>query len=155
MDGMADYPSPSYPAHLMRLRYKELSSAGNTLEIGNTYGKMMKSNIQFEEGQWYKFTITGKPIRSDGQIMWNDWRNPNQKPAMCRQEYLVEGPGLIGDNNEWSSTIDTYCLRLQDDFPLKVFGTQGLWRSKPMDGVLRNVIFENTATKISVDTTCQ
>ena len=50
--------------------------------------------------------------------MWNDWRNPNQNPAMCRQEYLVEGPGLIGDYNEWNSNIDTYCLRLQDDFPL-------------------------------------
>ena len=48
---MADYPSPSWPAYLLRLRYKELSSEGNTLEIGNTYGKMMKSNIHFEEGQ--------------------------------------------------------------------------------------------------------
>ena len=154
MDGYNDYPSPAYPSHLLDLRYKKISWAGNSLSIGNTYGAMMKPNINFEVGKWYKFTMTGKPLKSDGSIMWNDWRNPDQVPAKCRQEYLVEGPGLLSNSTEWSYSIDTYCLKLQDDFPLKVFGTWTMFQSKPMDGVLRNVVFENTATRTAVDTTC-
>ena len=123
---------------------------------------MMQTNILFEVGQWYKFTMTGKPLKSDGEIMWNDWRNPDQVPAMCRQEYFVEGPGLLANTSEWSYSIDTFCLQFQDDFPLKVFGTTtkhqtGSWypfKSEPLDGVLRNIVFENSNTRTSVDTTC-
>ena len=99
MDGYKDYPSPGWPSNLMDFQYKKLSSAGNALSIRSTdHIPLMKTNFDFQVGQWYKFTVTGKPIRSDGQIMWNDWRNPDQKPAKCRQEYLVEGPGLNGDS---------------------------------------------------------
>ena len=153
MDGHNTHDSPKYPSHLMYFLYKKLSWAGFSLSIGNTDSVMLQPNILFEEGQWYKFTVTGKPIGKDGEIMWYDWRNPLQKPAKCRYEYLVEGPGLVGNSGKYSYTSTSSCLDMQNGFPLKVFGAKEVI-SQPMDGALRNIVFENTATFTSIDTTC-
>ena len=161
-DGFNSNDRPQYPSHLMYFLYKKLSWAGQSLSIGNTDVLMMQPNILFEEGQWYKFTATGKPIGSDGQIMWYDWRNPHQKPAKCQTQYLVEGPGLMGNSGRYSWTTTTSCLDMEKKtyggshgMPLKVFANKDVisW-AKPLDGVVRNIVFENTATNTVVDTTC-
>ena len=103
---------------------------------------MISANFNVQFGEWYKFTIIGSS-KGSGK---NDGRD-------CRQEYLIEGPGL-----KWSYALDTWCLDMEEGFPLKVFGAKNVLgsqnRSKPMDGVLRNVAFENTATDTSINTFC-
>ena len=156
-----------YPSHLMHFLYRKLSWTGQSLSIGNTAGTMLQPNFLFEEGQWYKFTVTGKPIRSNGQIMnWN-WLDPHfhplEKPAKCRYEYLIEGPGLLGlFQDKYSHSSDGSCLDIepktyggQHGYPLKVFANKDVISSaKPLDGVIRNIVFENTASKTSIDTNC-
>ena len=153
MDGHNTHDKPKYPSHLMYFVYKKLSWAGYSLSIGQTNSLMMQPNILFEVDQWYKFTISGKPIRSDGEVMFYDWENRYEKPVKCRQEYSIEGPGLVGNNGIWKHTYDSACLEMQEGYPLKVFGAKEVI-SQPMDGVLRNIVFENTATGISIDSTC-
>ena len=87
-------------SHLLALKYRKWGGwAGQYLKILNPNGSLMQPNILFEVDKWYKFTITGKPLKSDGSIMWSDWKNPNQVAAKCRHEYFVEGPGLGGVSN--------------------------------------------------------
>ena len=151
-----------YPSHLMHFVYRKLSWAGQSLSIGGTAGSMLQPNFLFEEGQWYKFTVTGKPIRPDGQIMYWDSGNPHQKPAKCRYQYLIEGPGLVGNSGEYSYSTDWSCFNMepktlqgQHGYPLKVFANKEVISSgEPLDGVVRNIVFENTATKTSIDTNC-
>ena len=162
MDGYDSYDRPDYPSHLLYFLYKKLSWAGQSLSIGMASSSMMKPNILFEEGQWYKFTATGKPLGADGELMFHDFRNPDQKPAKCRYQYLVEGPGLVGNTGKWTYTFDTACfekerktIRGSENTPLKVFAAkQVISFADIMDGVVRNVVFENEATDTIVDTTC-
>ena len=120
------------------------------------------TGFKTEEGQWYKFTVKGTPLESDGEIIWHDHWNPQQKPAKCRTEYLVEGPGIMGSTGKYSYSIDSSCLdmerktgwRGQERYPLKVFAAKQVSWAKPLDGVVRNIVFENTATETSIDTTC-
>ena len=88
-------------------------------------------------------------------------RNPDQKPAKCRVQYLIEGPGLVGNKGEYRFQTDALCLDMElktiRDYPIKVFAARqgGLLSSADiMDGVVRNIIFENEATDTSIDTTC-
>ena len=162
MDGYNSYDRPDYPSHLLWFLY-EKSSGTNKLYIGNGRSLMMQPNILIEEGQWYKFTSTGKPLGPDGELMFYDFRNPNQKPTKCRYQYLIEGPGLVGNSGKWTYTFDTHCLRDEDrktlrgeyGYPLKVFAAkQVISSANIMDGVVRNIVFENEATDTIVDTTC-
>ena len=162
MDGYNSYDAPDYPSHLLYFLYKKLSWAGHSLSIGQARSSLMQPNILFETGQWYKFTATGKPLGADGQLMFHDWRDPFQKPVKCRYQFLVEGPGLIGNSGKWSYTFDAHCLekerktlRGQEGQPLKVFAAKPVISDAGiMDGVVRNVVFENEATDTIVDTTC-
>ena len=119
------------------------------VKIGSPNVLMISANFNVELGEWYKFTIIGTS-KGTGK---NDGRD-------CRQEYLIEGPGLKNRDEEgkWSYALDTWCLDMEEGFPLKVFGAKNVLgssnRSKPMDGVLRNVAFENTATDTSINTVC-
>ena len=161
-DGFNSHDKPQYPSHLMYFIYKKLPWAEQSLNIGNTDSVMLQPNILFEEGQWYKFTATGKPVRPDGQIMVWDWGNPHQKPAKCRYQYLIEGPGLMGNTGQFSSSSDASCLDMerktyggQHGYPLKVFANKDIISSaEALDGVVRNVVFENTVSKTSIDTSC-
>ena len=74
-------------------------------------------------------------------------------PAKCRNEYSIEDPGMLEVGGKFSYTFETPCLEMQEDFPLKVFAAKEVI-SKSMDGVVRNIVFENTATDTSIDTTC-
>ena len=103
-----------------------------------------------------------KTDRPDGQIMYWDSGNPHQKPAKCRYQYLIEGPGLVGNSGEYSYSTDWSCFNMepktlqgQHGYPLKVFVNKEVISSgEPLDGVVRNIVFENTATKTSIDTNC-
>ena len=154
-DGYNSVSRPGYPSHLTYYSYQNTRHYGKALFNGNTNSLMMQPHFSFQEGQWYKFTVTGKPIGSDGQIMWNDWRDPDQKPARCQIHHLIEGPGTVGNKGKYTFTANhASCLKMQEGFPLKVFGAKQVLSGLPMDGVLRNIVFENTATDTSIDTTC-
>ena len=60
---------------------------------------------------------------------------------------------MLEVGGKFSYTFETPCLEMQEDFPLKVFAAKEVI-SKSMDGVVRNIVFENTATDTSIDTTC-
>ena len=137
MDGYNGYPRPSYPSHLVYFHYDKTVHYGKSLSIGSPRVLMMSSNFHFNLAQWYKFQIIGTPL--------NQFNGLGQQ---CLQEYRIEGPG-----KSWKYTIKAYCLEFQEGFPLKVFGANDIL-GPPMDGVLRNIVFENTATNISLDTTC-
>ena len=156
------YDIPQHPSPFISFNYEKISWAGQSLFISTYYSStMMQPKFLFEEGQWYKFTVTGKPIGSDGKLMFHDSRNPDQKPAKCRVQYLIEGPGLVGNKGEYRFQTDATCLDMEfktiRDYPIKVFAARqgGLLSSADiMDGVVRNIIFENEATDTSIDTTC-
>ena len=162
MDGNDSYDYPQYPNHLLYFLYNKHSGAGQSLTAWTAGTKLLQPNILFEEGEWYKFTVTGKPLGPDGQLMFYDWRNPDQKPDKCRFQYLIEGPGLIGNSGKWTRTFDTDCLDLDrktiygsHGLPLKVFAAKTIGFTEViMDGVVRNIVFENEATDTIVDTTC-
>ena len=79
---------------------------------------------------------------------------------MCRQSIVVEGPGFIYNRktqeyeDKWhhkfprGSFGNTGCLHQEEGKPLKVYATRnldevpGVSRS-PIDGVIRNIVFEN------------
>ena len=161
-DGFNSHDQPQYPSHLTYFIYKKLSRAGQSLSIGNVDNVMLQPNIVFEEGQWYKFTATGNPVRPDGQIMHWDWDNPHEKPVKCRYQYLIEGPGLVGNSGSYSYSSDASCLDMerktyggQHGYPLKVFANKDIISSaEALDGVVRNVVFENTVSETSIDTSC-
>ena len=44
------------------------------------------------------------PIGSDGENIWNVCRNSDQKSAIGREEYLVEGPGLVLNSSDFKLT---------------------------------------------------
>ena len=81
-----------------------------------------------------------------------DWDNPHEK----------HGPGLVGNTGQFSSSSDASCLDMerktyggQQGYLLKVFASKDIISSaQPLDGVVRNIVFENTVSKTSIDTSC-
>ena len=151
-DGYDSHDGPQYPSHLMYFLYQKISWAGQSLFIGTTSDLMLQPNLIFEEGEWYKFTVTGKPI---------GWNDQDQKPALCQAQYLIEGPGLVGNRGEYKYQTYVSCLDMDQKtmkgshgLPLKVFAAKGGIGDEVMDGVVRNIVFENEATDTVVDTTC-
>ena len=160
-DGYDSYDGAKYPSHLTYFSYRKLLTYGQSLNIGTTSTLLMQPNLIFEEGEWYKFTVTGKPIGSDGELMFYDWRNPDKKPAKCRAQYLIEGPGLVGNRGEYKYQTEVPCLDMEKKtlrgshgLPLKVFAAKDVIGDAIMDGVVKNIVFENEATNTVVDTTC-
>ena len=155
-----DASNNGYNDPFIYFNHKNLSWAGQSLDIGTNSDAILQTGIMFEEGQWFKFTVTGKPIGSDGEIMFYDFKNEDQKPTKCRVEYLIEGPGVIGNKDEYRYQTNTRCLDMEKknirDYPLKVFAARhrSLSSDYMMDAVVRNVVFENEATDTSIDTTC-
>ena len=160
-DGYDSYDRPKYPSHLTYFSYKKLSAYGQSLNIGTTSTLLMQPNLIFQEGEWYKFTAVGKPLGPDGKLMFYDWRNPDRKPTKCRAQYLIEGPGLVGNRGEYKYQTEVPCLDMEQEtirgshaLPLKVFAAKDVIGDEVMDGVVRNIVFENEATDTVVDTTC-
>ena len=93
-----------------------------------------------------QFTMTGSP---DGD--------------KCEQTLVIEGPGIMswfaGEgyvDGKWTRSVSNACLVLQEGFPLKVFTTIDLngYAGTPMDGVVKNLAFTNTATDTTVTNSC-
>ena len=81
----------------------------------------------------------------------------------CKQTYLIEGPGMSswfpGEgtvDGKWTTSVTNHCLTL-DGEPLKVYATRDLTyyhEGTPIDGVIRNVAFTNTATDKTIQSPC-
>jgi len=81
----------------------------------------------------------------------------------CKQDLLIEGPGLNGyisgegyTSDKWARSVTNDCLDLDNDYPLRVYTTQNLIGSKkfPIDGVVRNVVFTETTTDATIVSPC-
>ena len=94
-----------------------------------------------------KFTITGSP-----------------NGDKCNQDYLIEGPGLRAwftdegyVDGKWTTRpVTNDCLSL-DGNPLRVYTTRDLTHyheGTPIDGVVKNVSFTNTATETTIINQC-
>ena len=92
--------------------------------------------------------------------------SPDQ--TKCKQFLEIEGPGLKGYfpgengsgyryvNGKWTNGYQTNdCLDLKG-YPLRVYTTPDLsYAGKiPIDGLVRNIAFTNTATNTTVNTIC-
>ena len=136
-----------FPTGLLNIAYIQEAKYPNMLSIMNTIGSMSAGSVQFEVGQWYKFTITGRPEGME-----------------CRQTYSIKGDGLVVNAafpsvtyGSWRSSVVNECLILEEDYPLKVFASKHrAWQREgtPMDGVIRNVAFTNTETDTTMNTIC-
>ena len=136
-----------FPTGLLNIAYIQEAQYPNMISIVNTIGSMSAGSVQFEVGQWYKFTITGSPAGME-----------------CKQTYSIQGPGLVvnaGFSNtqygSWSTSIVNECLILEEDYPLKVFASKNrAWQREgtAMDGVIRNVAFTNTESDTTMNTIC-
>ena len=74
---------------------------------------------------------------------------------------MIEGPGLVGNRGEYNYETEVPCLDMEQKtyggshaLPLKVFAAKDVIGDAIMDGVVRNIVFENEATDTVVDTTC-
>ena len=83
----------------------------------------------------------------------------------CKQDLLIQGPGLNGyiwgegyTDDKWANSVTNDCLDLDKDYPLRVYTTPDLtgFHSKkfPIDGVVRNVVFTETATDTTIVSPC-
>ena len=86
-----------------------------------------------------KFTISGSPVGDK-----------------CIQNYAIEGPGIqfTASTEEWDAPHQ--CLSL-DGYSLKVYTTKDLTNydeGTPINGVVRNVAFTNTATDTIIQNSC-
>ena len=81
----------------------------------------------------------------------------------CKQDLLIEGPGLNGyiwgegyTPDKWANSVTNDCLELDNDYPLRVYTTPDLsYNNKfPIDGVVRNVVFTETATDATIVSPC-
>jgi hypothetical protein len=144
----------SWYDQLLSLQYLQGSSNyPHTLSIEDPSGGSGIPDVLFEVGQWYKLTVTGS----------NEW-NEDFTEQLCQNRYLIEGPGLRayfdGEgfvDGKWTMRPYTYdCKILEEQYPLKVYATKDTtWREGiPMDGVIRNVAFTNTATDETMNTIC-
>ena len=115
-----------------------------------TKGSQHSPNFDFEVGQWYKITITGKP--SDA----------TESAKRCEQTILIEGPGLNGYipgegyvKDKWRSTNTNDCLDLEN-YSLKVYVTRDLTYANqtPIDGIVRNVAFTNMDDGTTMQSPC-
>ena len=115
-----------------------------------TKGSIHSPGVNFDVGQWYKITISGRPDGEEDGV------------KRCEQTILLEGPGLNGYisgegyvENKWTTSNTNDCLDLEG-YPLKVYTTRDLTYANqtPVDGVVRNFSFTNTAVGKTMDTTC-
>ena len=106
-----------------------------------------KLYICFSSSNFEKFTITGSP-----------------NGDKCNQNYVIEGPGLRGwfqgegyvDDKWTTNTATNDCLSL-NGYPLKVYASRDLTYyhgDKPIDGLIRNVAFTNTASDTTIQSPC-
>ena len=81
----------------------------------------------------------------------------------CKQDLLIEGPGLNGYilgegyvENKWARSVTNACLDLDKDYPLRVYTTPDLTYNKkiPIDGVVRNFVFSEIATDTTIVSPC-
>ena len=83
----------------------------------------------------------------------------------CKQDLLIEGPGLNGyiwgegyTPDKWANSVTNDCLDLDTDYPLRVYTTPDLtgFHSKkiPIDGVVRNVVFTETGSDTTIVSPC-
>ena len=86
-----------------------------------------------------KFTISGSPDFSK-----------------CIQNYAIEGPGIQFTASTEEADAPHQCLSL-DGYSLKVYTTKDLTNydeGTPINGVVRNVAFTNTATDTIIQSPC-
>lgn len=81
----------------------------------------------------------------------------------CKQDLLIQGPGLNGYiwgegyvADKWQNSVTNACLDLEKDYPLRVYTTPDLSYNKkfPIDGVVRNFVFTETATDTTIVSPC-
>ena len=123
-------------------------------------------HIQLQYNQWYKerfvdslyyslYYITYIAIFYDNIILnayrihqkWEISGSPDGNE--CKQRIHVEGPGM-----KVLAGMTSTCFEM-DEKPLKVFAAKTPYKEfKPIDGVVRNVAFTNTATNTTIKSPC-